>query len=162
MLQSMHNVWTLIKVISIPYEEQFSKRPSGAPLHTLPKSYDVPCWFCEPRPLIWGFVLLYSGHRRVAVTRYRMICHVLGGRGVCELDASPDFDLKNKGSRKQNRFSEKKLQPVNAHITRINWNAYGHFDILEPLDKDGIRFENRPVIRQGWTLHLQAWLQSII
>ena len=36
----------------------FPQRPSGAPLHTLSKLYDVPIGFV-PHPLFWGRVLLY-------------------------------------------------------------------------------------------------------
>ena len=35
----------------------FPKRPSGAPLHTLSKLYDVPVGF-EPPPLFWRWILL--------------------------------------------------------------------------------------------------------
>ena len=37
----------------------FPKRPSGAPLHTLSKLYDVPVSFVTPPPLYWGYILLY-------------------------------------------------------------------------------------------------------
>ena len=36
----------------------FPKRPSGAPLHTLSKLYDVPVGFVPPPPLFWGWILL--------------------------------------------------------------------------------------------------------
>ena len=36
------NCLTFIKIISIPDEDDFPKRPLVAPLHTLSKSYDVP------------------------------------------------------------------------------------------------------------------------
>ena len=64
------------KLLASLMRNYFPKRPSGAPLHTLSKLYDVPV----------GFVLtlyfeaeycLFCGRRRVAVARYRMICLVL-------------------------------------------------------------------------------------
>ena len=36
----------------------FPKRPSGAPLHTLSKLYDVPVGFVSPPPLFWVWILL--------------------------------------------------------------------------------------------------------
>ena len=53
----------------------FPKRPSGAPLHTLSKLYDVPVGF-EPPPYFEAEYCLFCGRRRVAVARYRMICLV--------------------------------------------------------------------------------------
>ena len=53
----------------------FPKRPSGAPLHTLSKFLDVQVGFVTP-----SFDAVYCyicGRRRVAVDRYRMICLVL-------------------------------------------------------------------------------------
>ena len=56
----------------------FPKRPSGAPLHTLSKLYDVPVGFEHPPPSILRLNIAYfCGRRRVAVARYRMICLVL-------------------------------------------------------------------------------------
>ena len=54
----------------------FPKRPSGAPLHTLSKLYDVPVGFETPPPYIEAEYCLFCGRRRVAVARYRMICLV--------------------------------------------------------------------------------------
>ena len=54
----------------------FPKRPSGAPLHTLSKLYDVPVGFVTP-PYFEAEYCLFFGRRRVAVARYRMICLVL-------------------------------------------------------------------------------------
>ena len=55
----------------------FPKRPSGAPLHTLSKLYDVPVGFCTPPPPYFeAEYCLFCGRRRVAVARYRMICLV--------------------------------------------------------------------------------------
>ena len=54
----------------------FPKRPSGAPLHTLSKLYDVPVGF-DPPPYFEAEYCLFCGRRRVAVARYRMICLVL-------------------------------------------------------------------------------------
>ena len=50
----------------------FPKRPSGEPLHTLSKLYDVPVGFVPPYfEAVYCFI---CGRRRVAVARYRMIC----------------------------------------------------------------------------------------
>ena len=57
--------------------KKIPKRSSGAPLHTLPKLYDVPVGFVTPPPLLRSSVLLYCGRPKVAVSRYRMICLVL-------------------------------------------------------------------------------------
>ena len=54
----------------------FPKRPSGAPLYTLSKLYDVPVGFVNPSSL-WAMYCFICGRRRVAVARYRMICLVL-------------------------------------------------------------------------------------
>ena len=54
----------------------FPKRQSGAPLHTLSKLYDVPVGFVTI-PLFWAVYCFNCGRRRVAVARYRMICLVL-------------------------------------------------------------------------------------
>ena len=54
----------------------FPKRPSGAPLHTLSKLYDVPVGFVNPPPYLEAEYCLFCGRRRVAVARYRMICLV--------------------------------------------------------------------------------------
>ena len=59
----------------------FPKRPSGAPLHTLSKLYDVPVGFVTP-PYFEAEYCLFFGRRRVAVARYRMICLVLL-RSIC-------------------------------------------------------------------------------
>ena len=55
----------------------FPKRPSGAPLHTLSKLYDVPVGFVNPPPYFEAEYCLFCGRRRVAVARYNMICLVL-------------------------------------------------------------------------------------
>ena len=52
----------------------FPKRPSGAPLHTLSKLYDVPVGFVTPPYCVAEYC--FYGRRRVAVARYRMICLV--------------------------------------------------------------------------------------
>ena len=54
----------------------FPKRPSGAPVHTLSKLYDVPVGI-DPPPYFEAEYCLFCGRRRVAVARYRMICLVL-------------------------------------------------------------------------------------
>ena len=55
----------------------FPKRPSGAPLYTLSKLYDVPVGFEPPPPYFEAEYCLFCDRRRVAVARYRMICLVL-------------------------------------------------------------------------------------
>ena len=61
----------------------FPKRPSGTPLHTLSKLYDVPVGFVAS-PFVYCFI---CGRRRVAVARYRMICLVyivfVAAGGIC-------------------------------------------------------------------------------
>ena len=54
----------------------FPKGPSGAPLHTLSKLYDVFVGFVSHSSFeaVYCFI---CGRRRVAVARYRMICLVL-------------------------------------------------------------------------------------
>ena len=59
----------------------FPKRPSGAPLHTLSKLYDVPVGF-DPPPYFEAEYCSLCGHRRVAVARYRMIGLVLASYKV--------------------------------------------------------------------------------
>ena len=61
----------------------FPKRPSGAPLHTLSKIYDVPVGFVPPPPYFEAEFCLFCGRRRVAVARYRMICLVLPIFKIC-------------------------------------------------------------------------------
>ena len=55
----------------------FPKRPSGAPLHTLSKVYNVTVGFEPPPPYFEAEYCLFCGRRRVAAARYRMICLVL-------------------------------------------------------------------------------------
>ena len=55
----------------------FPKRPSGAPLHTLSKLYNVPVGFVTPHYFEAEYCL-FCGRQRLAVARYRMICLVLG------------------------------------------------------------------------------------
>ena len=50
----------------------FPKRSSSAPIHTLSKLYDVPVGFVTP-PLIWVMVYFICGRQRVAVTWYRIV-----------------------------------------------------------------------------------------
>ena len=63
------------KLLATLMRNYFPKRPSGAPLHTLSKLYDVPVGF-DP-PYFEAGYCLFCGRRRVAVARYRMICLVL-------------------------------------------------------------------------------------
>ena len=49
----------LSKLLASMMRNYFPKRASGAPLHTLSKSYDVPVGFVAPSPLNWGNSLLY-------------------------------------------------------------------------------------------------------
>ena len=46
------------KLLASLMRNYFPKRPSGAPLHTLSKLYDVPVGFVTPPPLFWGWILL--------------------------------------------------------------------------------------------------------
>ena len=47
------------KLLASLMRNYFPKRPSGEPLHTLSKLYDVPIGFVNTPPLFWGCVLLY-------------------------------------------------------------------------------------------------------
>ena len=58
----------------------FPKHTSGAPLHTLSKSYDIPVGFVTPPPQPLSFEAEYCyvyGRRKFVVARHRMICLVL-------------------------------------------------------------------------------------
>ena len=67
----------------------FSKRTSGAPLHTLSKLYEVLFGFAPP--LSFEAVCCnICGRRKVAVDRYRMIC-----RNIETLTLKVDLLLKN-------------------------------------------------------------------
>ena len=46
------------KLLASLMRNYFPKRPSGAPLHTLWKLYDVHVGFVPPPPLFWGWILL--------------------------------------------------------------------------------------------------------
>ena len=59
---------TFIKIVSISY---FPKRPSGAPLHTLSKLYDVSLGFV-PLPSFEAVYFFICGRQRVIVARYLM------------------------------------------------------------------------------------------
>ena len=48
----------LSKLLASLMRNYFPKRPSGAPLHTLSKLYDVPVGFVLPPALFWGWILL--------------------------------------------------------------------------------------------------------
>ena len=65
------------KLLASLMRNYFPKRPSGAPLHTLSKLYDVPVGFKPPPRYFEAEYCLFCGRRRVAVARYRMICLVL-------------------------------------------------------------------------------------
>ena len=64
------------KLLASLMRNYFPKRPSGAPLHTLSKLYDVPVGF-DPPPYFEAKYCLFCGRQSVAVARYRMICLVL-------------------------------------------------------------------------------------
>ena len=65
------------KLLASLMRNYFPKRPSGAPLHTLSKLYDVPVGFVTPSPYFEAVYCLFCCRQRVAVARYRMICLVL-------------------------------------------------------------------------------------
>ena len=46
------------KLLASLMRNYFPKRPSGAPLHTLPKIIWCSCWFWTPPPLFWGWIFL--------------------------------------------------------------------------------------------------------
>ena len=72
----------------------FPKRPSGAPLHTLSKLYDVPVGFVTP-PYFEAEYCLFCGRRRVAVARYRMICLVLADSSCLQREESENYKMKH-------------------------------------------------------------------
>ena len=63
----------LSKLLTSLLRNNFPKRPSGAPHHTLSKT----CWFCNPLPSFEAVYFYIFGNRRVAIARYQMICLVL-------------------------------------------------------------------------------------
>ena len=66
------------KLLAYLTRNYFPKRPSGAPLHTISKLYDVPVGFCSlPAPSIGAVCCFICGRRRVVVARYQMICLAL-------------------------------------------------------------------------------------
>ena len=66
------------KLLASLMRNYFPKQPSVAPLHTLSTLYDVTVGFVTPKPPHFQAVYCFiCGRRRVAVTRYRMICLVL-------------------------------------------------------------------------------------
>ena len=58
LLIKIDTVWALIKILSMPDEECFPKRPSGAPLQTL-SNFKMFSFGFVPPPLIGGSVLPY-------------------------------------------------------------------------------------------------------
>ena len=46
----IHTVWLIVEILASLMRNYFPKRPSGAPLHTLSKLYDVPVGFVTPPP----------------------------------------------------------------------------------------------------------------
>ena len=80
------------KLLASLMRNYFPKRPSGAPLHTLSKLYDVPVGFVTPPPYFEAEYCLFCGRRRVAVARYRMICLVLH---TCIHNGMIHFDYRN-------------------------------------------------------------------
>ena len=73
------------KLLASLMRNYFPKRPSGAPLHTLSKLYDVPVGFVTPPSYFEAEYCLFGGRRRVAVARYRMICLVLAQTNFLEM-----------------------------------------------------------------------------
>ena len=62
-----------VKIISIPDEESFPKKPSGATLYTLSNYMMFPL-VCTPSfEAVYCFIF---GRRKVSVARYWMICLV--------------------------------------------------------------------------------------
>ena len=55
----IQTVWFIVWIIRSLMRNYFPKRPSGAPLHTLSKLYDVPVGFVIPPPYFSAVLLLY-------------------------------------------------------------------------------------------------------
>ena len=60
MLLRIQVVLEFVKIISILDEELFSEAPSGAPLHTLSKWYDVSVGFVGPLPHLRQCIALFA------------------------------------------------------------------------------------------------------
>ena len=73
----MYTVLTFIKFLTPLMRNDFRKRPSGAPLHTLTKSYHIPIGFVNLFPSFEAVSCFICGRRRVVVAWHRMICLVL-------------------------------------------------------------------------------------
>ena len=54
----IQTVWLIVKIISIPDEELFSETAVGCTVSYFVKIIWCSCWFCNPPPLFWGWILL--------------------------------------------------------------------------------------------------------
>ena len=72
-----YELFIFVKIISIPDEELFSERSSGAPLHTLSKLYDVPFVLYRPPPSFEAVYCFIGDRRLVTVAGFCIICVVL-------------------------------------------------------------------------------------
>ena len=70
----------------------FPKRPSGVPLHSLSKLYDVPVGFVTPPPFFKAVYCFIYGRRRLPVARHRIICLVLENQLQCTQEGFISFD----------------------------------------------------------------------
>ena len=73
----------LSKLLAYLMRNYFPKLPSGAPLHTLSKLYDVPVGFVSQPPYFEAVYCFTCCGRRVAVAWYRMICLVVTLTLIC-------------------------------------------------------------------------------
>ena len=66
----------IVRKLLASLKRNYLKRPTGAPLHTLSKLYDVHVGFVNPSPYFEAVYCFICCHRSVAVARYWMICLV--------------------------------------------------------------------------------------
>ena len=101
----------------------FPKGPSGAPLHTLPKLYDVPVGFVNPPPSFWSVHCFICGRIRVAVAWYRMFLlslHYLFSSAIKRVVVIVDWGTRDPTSphcTTGRRFPESSMSPCSPQQT---------------------------------------------
>ena len=118
------------KLLASLMRNYFPKRPSGAPLHTLSKLYDVPVGFVPPPSLFCGWILLFCGRRRVAVAQYRMICLVIEEE-KSRSGSQGKVAVKDIWSRS---ISMQAIKSILINLTK-NWNA----EVNQNVDRQTVK-----------------------